>query len=133
MALSKTIDDREYKKFTENSNGKTTVRVISTLPSGDDKPTEAFIYDVVSVTNTATPLRVGGTNQTNRKTIVVQPKGSTIYIGYDNTVTAGNNGTGEKITNGSTVEIDVDENTTIYAIRSGGGSVNVHVTEKALV
>ena len=38
MGLSKNITDREFDKFTENSDNKTAVRVIITNPKPEDQP-----------------------------------------------------------------------------------------------
>lgn len=89
----------------------------------------SFIYGNVSVTNTATPIYVGAGELAGRRFLIIQPKGSTIYVGFDNTVTAGNNGNGIKVTSNTVLELDVLDNVTVYAIKSGGGSVNCFVGE----
>lgn len=131
------IKDMEKDKFIESPtrSGKP---AIETVVSGVEidvtpVPINSILYGVISVTNTAVALKIGASNMTDRRTITIQPKGGAIFIGYDNTVTAGNSGTGEKITNGEIVELDLDAAITIYAIKNGSGSVNVHVAEKASV
>ena len=94
------------------------------------KPTSEAVYGNISVTNTATPLRVGASNLSGRSQVVVQPKSSTIYIGFDGSVTAGNNGTGLKVTSNSVMVFLVDDGITLYGISSGGGSVNTFVSEE---
>lgn len=102
---------------------------MSVLRKFEEVPYSEFVYDVVEVTNTATALRVGVSNMTGRRKIVIQPKSGTIYVGFDNTVTAGNNGTGRKITSGSVYTEFVDEGATIWAIKSGSGNVKTSVQE----
>lgn len=92
-------------------------------------PRSTANYALVGVTNTATALNVSGTNLVGRKSITIQPKGSTIYVGFDNTVTSGNNGTGIKVSSGSVITFPYDDTITIYAIKSGGGTANTFVSE----
>lgn len=118
------ISSAVVKKIVEFGKRVSALRTIN-----QDLPESTSVYDVVSVTNTATILRVGGSNLANRRTITIQPKGSTIYVGFDASVTAGNSGNGIKVTSNSVLVLSKDENTDVYAIKSGGGSSNVYVSE----
>lgn len=92
-------------------------------------PDSESIYTSIAVSSTAAVMRVGAANLEGRQSISIQPKGGTIYIGYDATVTSGNAGSGIKVANGSMLTLSKDENVDIYAIKAGGGTINTHVTE----
>lgn len=86
------------------------------------------IQGAISVTTSATALRVGGSNLTNRKTLTAYNNGSsTIYWGYDNTVTTSS---GTPLEKNQFASWEVGDNVTLYAITSSG-SQNVRITESA--
>ncbi len=87
------------------------------------------IYTVKYVSTTAVEMIVGSTALVGRTKVIIQPKGGTIYVGFDDTVTAGNDGTGIKVRSGSVLTLTKDETIEIYAIKSDTGSVKVFVSE----
>lgn len=93
-----------------------------------DAPESGGIYDTIPVTNVATPLRVGGSNLAGRRSVTVQPKGGTIYVGYDASVTTSS---GFRLSSNSSFTLPKGDAVTIYGIKSGGGSVDVFVSEDA--
>jgi len=120
--------DTESTASTLNSNDDKAIRVVLTNPKDTDI-NEQLVYTKVNVNTTATPLYVGADNLVGRHTIMIQPKGKTIFIGWDNTVTGGNVGTGMKISSNSMATISVSAGTTVYGITSSG-TANVHITEE---
>lgn len=136
MPLSKNVLDNESRKFDVDSNDDVVVRVkdtdggtILTDIETNTSPVSSTIYDTINVTNTATPVRVGVANMVGRTYITIQAKGSTVFIGTDNTVTSGNSGSGFKLTSNSSITFAYDESITVYAIKSGGGNAKVYVSE----
>lgn len=139
--LRPTIPEQEIERLTYEEEPTIARRVVIVDKYGDkfdednpitakQKPTSEAVYNSINVTNTATPLRVGATNLEGRSQVVVQPKGSTIFVGYDNTVTSGNNGTGIKVTSNSVMVFIIDDGVTLYGIKTGGGSVSTFVSEE---
>lgn len=137
MGFSPNIKDREHAKFEENqTDGGTDVRVndkvgnaiLEDIKDNTNSKTSA-VSGVVTVTNTATLLFADTAPLTDRKTITIQAKGSTVYIGFDSSVTSGNSGTGMKLSSNSVISFSYTEAISIYAIKSGGGSANVWVGE----
>lgn len=124
---SKYIYNEQEKRFEVISTGGTIDPEGSLIVT--EAPDTVGIFTVLSVTNTASAMRIGVANLEGRRSITIQPKGGTIYIGYDNTVTAGNSGTGIKLSSGSVFTVPKGEDVTVYAIKSGAGSVNVFVSE----
>jgi hypothetical protein len=126
---AKYIYNEEERKFEIENTGGGTVDPETGASIVVIAPKSNIDYGLVSVTNTATPLYIGGSNLDGRREITIQPKGGTIYVGYDNTVTAGKGGTGIRVNSNSVLTISVDDSITVYGIKSGGGSVNTHVSE----
>lgn len=86
----------------------------------NSSPISKVIYDVKDVTTSVSLLAVGIANQEGRRSITIQPKGKTIWYGYDNTVTSGNSGNGFKLTSNSFATIELSEDQEIYAVTSSG-------------
>lgn len=132
---SRAVDSLTYEPGPINARRVTLVDYLgkqynteNALPT-EETPESETVSDVLDITNVAIPLRVGAANLEGRRSITIQPKGGTIYIGYSALVTAGNNGTGFKLTSNSSVTLPKDENVTVYAIRNGGGTTKVFVEE----
>lgn len=99
----------------------------SSIPVSDVINT-AGVHGAITVTTTATPVRVGGSNLANRKSLTAYKNGSgTIYWGYDNTVTTA---TGTPFTNNQFSVWALGPDVTVYMI-ANNGSHNVRVTESA--
>ena len=81
----------------------------------------------LTVGTTATPLRVGGSNQTNRQCLYVQNIGnSNLFVG-DASVTASN---GLVVTAGGTaIQAKLSDGVTLYGICAPGESTELRITE----
>lgn len=110
---------------------KSALHVINKRPKNPDPQRIAEV--IVLVPNTPIKLEAIAGNMPKRHTIVVQPKGGAIFVSTDPTVTAGNNGTGEKISNGETAYFDYNETIDLYAIKSGGGNIKVYIREEGMI
>lgn len=84
----------------------------------DQLPTKDVLSSSLTLANltvgtTAVAIRVGGSNLTPRKVILIQPTNGTIYWGSTNTVTTS---TGFPIFQNQQVSIAIDETITLYAV-----------------
>jgi hypothetical protein len=86
------------------------------------------VQGAITVTNTATEVKVGASPLENRKSVTVYNNGNqTIYWGYTNAVTTS---TGTPIEKKQTVEFAVGDGQSIWLIASSG-SQDVRITEAA--
>lgn len=92
--------------------------------ASEDIINTSLTFTNISVTTTATAIRVGGSNLTNRKMLTFQPTNGTIYIGGSNTVTTT---TGTPIFLNQTVSLALGAGVTIFAIAAS--TINVTVME----
>ena len=82
-------------------------------------------YTNISVTTTATELKVGASTQVERKVLILQPSDSKVWIGFDNSVTTSN---GIEVFKRQTVFLEVGEDITVYAI-TDTGTADVRIAE----
>jgi hypothetical protein len=83
------------------------------------------IYGTLNITTTASELKIGGSPLDERKLILIQAKGNSIYIGSDSSVTSSN---GIEIFKNQIVPLEVGDKVTVYAIASAG-SIDVRIWE----
>jgi len=86
-----------------------------------------IVYTNLSVSTSASELKVGASTASDRKVLVVQCLGNSIYLGFDNTVTST---TGIEMRKRQTLFLEVGEEVTVYAIASSG-SIDVRIAELA--
>lgn len=86
-----------------------------------------FEYTNLTVTTTATELKVGATALDERKILVIQALGARIFIGFDNLVTTNN---GLQIAKKQTIFLEVGPKVSVYAIVNSGTS-DVRIAELA--
>jgi len=84
------------------------------------------VYSNVTVTDTASEVKVGGTVLIERKVVTIQPIDGVVYFGYDNSVTTSN---GTKIFKGQTYTIEAGDSLEVWVIADTGESVDVRITE----
>jgi hypothetical protein len=93
-----------------------------------DRANTSGVYGSITVGNSAVAIRVGGSNLSNRKSLVANNNSNAIiYWGYDSSVTTAN---GMPWAIGQTVSWAVGDSVTIYAI-AGAPNKNVRVAESA--
>ena len=86
---------------------------------------DSLSHAAISVAQSAVALKVGATNLTNRRTIVIQNQGpKSIFVGGASVTTAN----GVEVFLKSTLIIDISESQTVYAI-SATGTQNVRIFE----
>jgi len=83
------------------------------------------IHGVMSVTTTASEVKVGGTVQIERKQITIYPTDGKIWYGYDNTVTSS---TGTRVTKHQMLFLEVSDQLPVWIV-SDSGTVDVRITE----
>ena len=83
------------------------------------------IYTNISVSTTATELKVGASAQVERKVLVVQALENRVYIGFDSSVTTSN---GIELSKRQTLFLEVGEEVTVYAI-ADSGTIDVRIAE----
>lgn len=82
----------------------------------------------IGVTSTAAELKVGGSALAGRRKIkVVNISNGTIFLGNASVTTAN----GYRLSSGAVFEEEMGENNPLYAIKNGGGSLNVRILEIA--
>lgn len=84
------------------------------------------VYTNVSV-STVTELKVGASNIPDRKVMVIQSQGNSIFIGFNNSVTSSN---GIEIRKRQTLILEVGERVQVFAIASSG-TIDVRIAELA--
>ena len=84
-------------------------------------------YTTVSVSTTATELKVGGSALQDRKVLLIQAKGNSIFIGTDSSVTSAN---GIELFKNQLVPLEVGDAITVFAIASSG-TIDVRIWEMA--
>lgn len=87
------------------------------------------VYKGLSVTNTAVLAQVGVSPLDERKIVQLQAIDGEVYYGYDNTVTAGDAGSGFKIFRGQTIFLELGPLVQVYLIAEIGNTVNVKIAE----
>lgn len=84
-----------------------------------------IVYGAVSVSTSATELKVGGSALSERKVLLLQPTDGLIYLGTDNSVTTSS---GIKVFKDQLIPLEVGEQVTVYAIVTSG-TVDVRIWE----
>ena len=82
-------------------------------------------YASQTVTTTAAELKTGASAQLERKILIVQPKGNSIFLGFDNSVNSSN---GMEVKKDQTFILEVGPKITVYAIASSG-SIDTRIME----
>ena len=85
------------------------------------------VYGSISVSTTAIEVKVGGSVQTERQIITIQPLDGDIYFGYDSSVTTS---TGTKIFRGQQYPLEARETLSVFVIAESG-TVDTRITEVA--
>lgn len=99
---------------------------VKTVPgSAGSLQIKTGVYGAISVNGTPTPLRVGGSNLTNRIAVTAIPTNGDIWYGYDALVTPS---TGTPITMGAFYGEDITDSLSVYLV-SAGPTINVRITE----
>lgn len=92
-----------------------------------DRTNDSAVYGTISVSTTATELKVGGSILDGRDFLIIQPKENSIYLGFDNSVTSS---TGIELKKNQTMQIAAGDNISVYAIASSG-TIDVRIGELA--
>jgi len=92
-----------------------------------DTPNTSAVYGALTVTTSAQEVKVGANPLTNRKLIIIQPKGTGIFFGFSNAVTTAN---GTELFKDQTLIIPAGQNVSIWVIGTAG-SVSVRIGELA--
>ncbi len=92
-----------------------------------DRVDSSAVYGTVSVSTSATELKVGGSALTGRDYIIIQPKANSIYVGFNNSVTISN---GIQLFKDQTLTLEVGDNIQVWAI-SPSGTIDVRIAELA--
>lgn len=92
-----------------------------------ERTSKTGVYTNISVTTSATELKVGASALTGRDYIIIQPKDGSIFIGFDNSVTTSN---GIEIKKNQTMYMALSEVISVYGIVSSG-TVDVRIGELA--
>lgn len=79
----------------------------------------------ISITNTAIPARVGVSNLTNRKTILIQPLDGICFVGFSPSSQP------HRIARRDLVEFKVGPDLDLYIRKNGAGPQDVAITELA--
>ena len=83
------------------------------------------VHGQLNISTSAAELKVGASALDERKILLIQSLGNSIYIGFDNTVTSG---TGVEIRARQTMIIEAGPSVTVYAIASSG-TIDVRIME----
>lgn len=84
------------------------------------------VYGDITVTDTASEVKVGASVLIERKVVTIQPVDGVVYFGYDNSVTTSN---GTKIFKGQIYPIEAGEQLPVWVIAETGESIDVRITE----
>lgn len=85
------------------------------------------VYKSLSVTTTATEVKVGGSVLDDRVAIMIQPIDGVVYLGFDSSVTTSN---GIKIAKELVFPFECGPRVSVYLITSSG-TVDVRIVEFA--
>lgn len=91
---------------------------ISFNPDKADILNNSGLTAEVTVGTSAVPLYVGGSNLTDRQTLILQPKNDNIFIGYTSGVTTT---TGLRLFKDQVISLPVGDQITVFAISTGSG------------
>lgn len=84
------------------------------------------VYGTVSITTTASELKVGGSVLANRKYIIIQPRANNLYIGFNSSVTTAN---GMQVFKNQLIMIPVGPNVHVYAISDQASGIDTRIEE----
>ncbi len=92
-------------------------------------PYSVIVETTLNVTTAEQPLRVGGTNQTDRRVIFVAPKGGDVFVKFNTAATPGDAGNAFPVLDQQVAEIELDEAVTPSIVSSSVGGINTYVAE----
>ena len=81
----------------------------------------------VSITDTASELKVGASRLEGRIVVSIQPLDGVVYFGFSNGVTASN---GTKVFKGQYFSLEAGESEEVWLIAESGETVNVRISER---
>lgn len=84
-------------------------------------------YGALSVSTSATEIKIGASALDERKVVVIQSQGNSIFIGFNNSVTTSS---GLELRKRQTIILEASPDVAIYAITSSG-TIDVRVWELA--
>lgn len=121
MADANYIDRTAETKIVGQDSTGTGVNYVSATTNGDLQATDvantSCVYKNVSVTTSASELKVGVSRLTARKMIVIEPLGGDIYFGYDSSITTSN---GILLKKGQIMALPIGATISVYAICASG-------------
>lgn len=100
---------------------------MSSYYSNRERTNDSGTYGTISVGTTAVELKIGASILEGRDYVVIQPKGNSIFIGFDNSVTTSN---GIEIKKNQTMHLAAGDNISIWAIATSG-TIDVRLGELA--
>lgn len=92
-----------------------------------ERTSKQGVYANLSVTTTASELKVGASALDGRDYLIIQPKDGAIFVGFDNSVTTSN---GIEIKKNQTMYLAVSEKIQVFAI-CASGTVDTRIGELA--
>ena len=84
------------------------------------------VNGALSITDTASELKVSATVLDDRTLVTIQPLGGAIYYGYSNAVTAL---TGTKVFQGQYFPLEAKHTLSIWLVAATGETIDVRITE----
>lgn len=82
----------------------------------------------VTVTGTASELKVGASRLSERVVVTMQPLDGAIYFGFSNSVTSS---TGTKVFKGQYFSLEAGESEQVWLVADPGESVDVRISERS--
>lgn len=80
----------------------------------------------ITVTDTPSELKVGGSVFSGRQVVTIQPLDGPVYFGYSNSVTASN---GTKVFEAQFFPLEAGEQLPVWLVAETGQSIDVRITE----
>tara|TARA_R100001086_G_scaffold229871_1_gene149912 strand:+ start:205 stop:492 length:288 start_codon:yes stop_codon:yes gene_type:complete len=81
----------------------------------------------VSVTDTASELRVGSSRLEDRTVVTIQPLDGVVYFGFSSGVTSSN---GTKVFKGQYFSLEAGQSEEVWLIAEAGQTVDVRISER---
>lgn len=85
------------------------------------------VNGALSVTDTATELKVGASVLDQRTVVTIQPLDGVVYFGFSSGVTASN---GTKVFKGQFFALEAGDSETVFLVAESGQTVDVRITER---
>ncbi len=89
-----------------------------------DGPSE---HAALSITDTASELKVGASRKEERTIVTIQPLDGVIYFGFSNSVTSS---TGTKVFKGQYFSLEAGELEEVWLVAESGETVDVRISER---